>query len=107
MLKLARISGQVFSNGSAHPEKKCGSLVFKVGAIQNRKVGEVDPPMGGERRRGLAADQSASDAHLDMQAGGSDHIDQGIEAKQFDLAAHEVRDTRLRHAKELGGLRLA
>jgi hypothetical protein len=26
------------------------------------------------------------DTHLNMQAGGSDHIDQGIEAKQFDLA---------------------
>ena len=33
-----------------------------------------------------------------MQAGGSDHIDQGIETKQFDLAAHEVGDTRLRPA---------
>ena len=29
-----------------------------------------------------------------MQAGGSDHVDQGIEAKQFDLAAHEIGDTR-------------
>jgi hypothetical protein len=42
-----------------------------------------------------------------MQAGGSDHIDQGIETKQFDLAAHEVGDTRLRNAQQLGGLRLA
>jgi hypothetical protein len=39
-----------------------------------------------------------------MQAGGADHIDQGIETKQFYLAAHEVRDTRLRHAQQLGSL---
>jgi hypothetical protein len=37
-----------------------------------------------------------------MQAGGSDHIDQGIEAKQFDFAAHEIGDTRLGNAKQLG-----
>jgi hypothetical protein len=42
-----------------------------------------------------------------MQAGSPDHIDQGIEAKQFDLAAHEIGDTRLGNTKQLGGLRLA
>jgi hypothetical protein len=47
------------------------------------------------------------DAHFNMQTGRSDHIDQGIEAKQFDLAAHEIRDTRLGNTKQLGGFRLA
>jgi hypothetical protein len=42
-----------------------------------------------------------------MQAGRSDHIDQGNEAQQFDLAAHEIRDTRLGNAKQLGGFGLA
>ena len=42
-----------------------------------------------------------------MQAGSSDHIDQSIDAKQFDLAAHEIRDTRLGNAKQLGGFQLA
>ncbi len=42
-----------------------------------------------------------------MQASSSDHIDQGIEAEQFDLAAHEIGDTRLGNTKQLGGLRLA
>jgi hypothetical protein len=41
-----------------------------------------------------------------MQAGSPNHIDQGIEAKQFDLATHEIRDTRLGNTKQLGGLRL-
>jgi hypothetical protein len=40
-----------------------------------------------------------------MQARGSNHIDQGIEAKQFDLAAREIGDTRLGNAKQLGSLR--
>jgi hypothetical protein len=47
------------------------------------------------------------DAHFNMQAGSPDHIDQGIEAKQFDLASHEIRDTRLGNTKQLGRLRLA
>ena len=42
-----------------------------------------------------------------MQAGSSDHIDQGVVAKQFDLPAREIRDARLRHTKQLGCLRLA
>jgi hypothetical protein len=42
-----------------------------------------------------------------MQAGSSNYIDQGIETEQLDFAAHKIRDTRLRHAKQLGGLRLA
>jgi hypothetical protein len=42
-----------------------------------------------------------------MQAGGSNHIDQGIETKQLDFAAHEIRDTRLRHAQQLCSFRLA
>jgi hypothetical protein len=41
-----------------------------------------------------------------MQTRGPDHIDQGIEAKQFDLATREIRDTRLGNTKQLGGLRL-
>jgi Transposase domain (DUF772) len=41
------------------------------------------------------------------QTGSSDHIDQRIETKQIDLAAHEIGDAGLRHAKQLGGLRLA
>jgi hypothetical protein len=46
------------------------------------------------------------DAHLNMQVGSPDHIDEGIEAKQFDLAGHEIGDARLGHTKQLGGLRL-
>ena len=42
-----------------------------------------------------------------MQAGRSDHIDQGIEAKQFDPATHEIGDTRLGNTKQLGGFGLA
>jgi len=42
-----------------------------------------------------------------MQAGSPDHIDQGIETKQFDFATHEIRDTRLGNAQQLGRLRLA
>jgi hypothetical protein len=41
-----------------------------------------------------------------MQADSPNHIDQGIAAKQFDLATHEIRDTRLGNTKQLGGLRL-
>ena len=42
-----------------------------------------------------------------MQAGGSDHVDQSIETKQFDLAAHEVGHARLGDAEHLGGPALA
>ena len=42
-----------------------------------------------------------------MQASGCRHVDQGIYGKQADLAAHEIGDTRLRDAEQLGGLRLA
>lgn len=31
-------------------------------------------------------------------------FDQSIETKQFDLAAHEIRDARLGNAKQFGGL---
>jgi hypothetical protein len=39
-----------------------------------------------------------------MHASSSDHIDQGVDAKQFDLAAHEIGDARLGNAKQLDGL---
>ena len=42
-----------------------------------------------------------------MQAGSPDHIDQGIEAKPLDLAAHEIRGAWLGNTKQLGRLRLA
>jgi hypothetical protein len=42
-----------------------------------------------------------------MQTGSPDHIDQGIETKQFDFAAHEIRYTRLGNAQQPGGVRLA
>jgi hypothetical protein len=42
-----------------------------------------------------------------MQAGGSDHVDQGVEAKQSDLATHEIRDAQLGNSNQFGGLRLA
>jgi hypothetical protein len=64
--------------------------------------------MRGEQSRGTRCRSGCvRDTHLNMQTGGPDHIDQGIEAEQFDLAAHEIGDTRLRNAKQFGGLRLA
>jgi hypothetical protein len=42
-----------------------------------------------------------------MQAGSSDHVDQGIATEQLDLAAHEIGNTRLRYAKQPGGPRIS
>ena len=44
--------------------------------------------------------------HFNMQASGSGHVDQGIQAEQVDLSAHQVRDARLGDAEQLGSLRL-
>ena len=46
-------------------------------------------------------------AHIDTQADGGHHVDEGIDAEQVDLAAQQIGHARLRHAKPLGrfGLR--
>ena len=43
---------------------------------------------------------------LHAQARRSGHVNQGVEAEQVDLATREVRDPRLGHPKNFGGLRL-
>jgi len=40
--------------------------------------------------------------HFNVQPSGG-HVNQRVEAKQVDLAAHQVGDTRLRHAEQPGG----
>ena len=50
---------------------------------------------------------SIQHTHFHVQTGRCCHVDQRIEAEQVDLATHQVGDTRLRHAKQLGGLCLA
>jgi len=46
-------------------------------------------------------------AQFDAQTGGRQHIDKRIKTKQVDLATHEVRHARLRHAKQARGFRLS
>ena len=44
--------------------------------------------------------------HFELQPGSRSHVHRRIKREQVDLAAHQVRDTRLSGAEELGRLRL-
>lgn len=54
-----------------------------------------------------SSNAGVANVHLHAQARRSGHVNQGVEAEQVDLAAGEVRDPRLGHAKDFGRLRLA
>jgi hypothetical protein len=41
-----------------------------------------------------------------VHTGGSGHVDQRIQAKQVDFSTLQIRDARLRNAKQFGGFRL-
>jgi hypothetical protein len=45
---------------------------------------------GSSNQTPLGLSGGIRDAHFNVQTGGADHIDQGIEAKQFDLAAQSL-----------------
>lgn len=53
-----------------------------------------------------AKSSGRADRHLHMHSCRSDHVDEGIQAEQVDLAAHEVGNSRLRHPESFGGRNL-
>jgi hypothetical protein len=55
---------------------------------------------------GFSAKSRRRQTHFDPQIRRRRHVDQRVEAEQFDLAAHQVRDARLRHTEQLCRLAL-
>ncbi len=69
---------------------------------------KTSPASWGSRARGaLRMSGGFEHPHFDVGPSSRRHVRQRIQAEQTDLAAHQVRYTRLSHAKKLGGLRLA
>src|SRR4051812_774580 len=68
-----------------HSSRTCSSRVF----LNFRSCRSLQKPSFPESRPPCAASRRMATSHT-LQPGSSDHIVQGIETKQFDLAADEV-----------------
>lgn len=54
--------------------------------------------------QGTGGSRYPTQTHLDAHGGCSRHIHERLKGKSVDPAAHQVREARLGHAEELGGL---
>ncbi len=66
--------------------------------LKRAPVGAL-PPARAEPNHGTPASSRLQNAHFDVQPGRRGHVDQGIQAKQVDFSAHQVRNARLSHTE--------